>query len=153
MRAPRIVEKTRYLPIMLLDNPEDLEVARMVTLRAIARDAVDLGKDALAEAFERERMHAPQHFPIRFLNLLHSVPVDWGSASVTREAAACVGPAMSASQVSIEFCYWGVPPARRGLRQYPAHVYFGCGRSEDTSWEPSSRRRRTSSSSLATYCL
>jgi hypothetical protein len=64
----------------------------MVTLRAIARDAVDLGKDTLAEAFERERMHAPQHFPIRFLNLLHSDPVQWGSASVTREAAACVGP-------------------------------------------------------------
>jgi len=64
----------------------------MVTLRAIARDVVDLGKDTLAEAFEREWMHAPQHFPIRFLNLLHSVPVHWGSASVTREAAACVGP-------------------------------------------------------------
>src|SRR3984893_2298994 len=91
MRAPRIVEEMRYLPITLLDNPDDLEVARMVTLRAIARDAVDLGKDMLAEAFERERMHAPQHFPITFLNLLHSVPVHRGSASVTREAAACVG--------------------------------------------------------------
>ena len=92
MRAPRVVEETRYLPITLLDNPEDLEVARMVTLRAIARDAVDLGKDTLAEAFERERMHAPQHFPIRFLNLPQWVPAQWGSASVTREAAACVDP-------------------------------------------------------------
>jgi len=34
-----MVEETRYLPITLLDNPEDLEVARMVTLRAIAQDA------------------------------------------------------------------------------------------------------------------
>src|SRR5580700_11181340 len=91
MRAPRTVEQTRYLPITLLDNSEDFQVARMVTLRAIARDAVDLGKDTLAEAFDRERMHAPQHFPIRFLNLRHSLPVHWGSASVTREAAACVG--------------------------------------------------------------
>src|ERR1700732_101021 len=91
MRAPRIVEEMRYLPITLLDNPEDLEVARMVTLRAIARDAVDLGKDTLAETFERERMHTPQHFPIRFLNLLHCVPVHWGSASVTQEAATCAG--------------------------------------------------------------
>ena len=74
MRAPRVVEETRYLPITLLDNPEDLEVARMVTLRAIARDAVDLGKDTLAETFERERMHAPQHFPIRFFNLPHRFP-------------------------------------------------------------------------------
>ena len=64
----------------------------MVTRRAIARDAVDLGKDTLAEAFERERMHTPQHFPIRFLNLPHRVSVHWGSASVTREAAACGGP-------------------------------------------------------------
>ncbi|HKN58375.1 MAG TPA: hypothetical protein VJV97_05960 [Gemmatimonadaceae bacterium] len=92
MRAPRIVEEARYLPITLMDNPEDLEVVRMVTLRAIAQDAVDLGKDTLAEAFERERMYAPQHFPISFLNLQHRVPVHWGSASVTREAAACVGP-------------------------------------------------------------
>jgi len=53
MRAPRIVEETRYLPITLFDNPENLEVAPMVTLRAVARDAVDLGKDTLAEAFER----------------------------------------------------------------------------------------------------
>jgi hypothetical protein len=75
----------------------------MVTLRAIARDALDRGKETLAEAFEREPMHAPQHFPIRFLNLPHSIPVHWGSASVTREAAACVGPATSASRVSIEF--------------------------------------------------
>jgi hypothetical protein len=30
-----------------------LEVARMVTLRAITRDAANLGKDTLAEAFER----------------------------------------------------------------------------------------------------
>ena len=82
MRATRIVKETRYFPITLLDNPEDLEVARMVTLRAIARDAVDLGKDALAEALEYKRMHAPQHFPIRFLDLPHR-----GSASVTREAA------------------------------------------------------------------
>ena len=52
MRAPRIVEETRHLPITLLENPEDLEVARMVTRRAIARDAVDLGKDTLREAFE-----------------------------------------------------------------------------------------------------
>ncbi len=64
----------------------------MVTRRAIVRDAVDLGKDTLAEAFERERMHAPQHFPIRFLNLPHRAPGHWGSASVTREAAACGGP-------------------------------------------------------------
>src|SRR5580658_10159959 len=75
MRAPRIVEQTRYLPITFLDNPEDLEVARMVTLRAIARDTVDLSKDTLAEAFERERVHVPQHFPIRFLK--HNVPVQW----------------------------------------------------------------------------
>ena len=53
MRAPRIVEETRYVPIALFDNPEDLEVARMVTLRAITRDATDLGKDTLAEPFER----------------------------------------------------------------------------------------------------
>src|SRR6266705_7169177 len=92
MRAPRIVEETRHLAITLLENPEDLEVARMVTRRAIARDAADLGKDTLAEAFERERMHAPQHFPIRFLNLPHRVSVHSGSASVTRKAAACGGP-------------------------------------------------------------
>ena len=64
----------------------------MVTLRAIARDAVDLGKGTLAEAFERERMHAPQHFPIRFLNLPHRVSAHWSNASVTREAAYCGGP-------------------------------------------------------------
>ena len=51
MRAPRIVEE-RHLAITLLENPEDLEVARMVTRRAIARHAVDLGKDTLREAFE-----------------------------------------------------------------------------------------------------
>ena len=34
----------------------------MVTLRALARDAVDLGKDTLAEPFERERMHARSTF-------------------------------------------------------------------------------------------
>src|SRR5580698_814259 len=92
MRAPRIVEETRHLSITLLENPEDLEVARMATRRAIVRDAIDLGKDTLAEAFERQRMHAPQHFPIRFLNLPHRVSVHWRSASVTREAAACGGP-------------------------------------------------------------
>src|SRR5580698_4230319 len=85
MRAPRIGDKT------LLENPEDLEVARGVTRRAIARDAVDLGKDTVAAAFERERIHAPQHFPIRFLNLPHRASVHWGSVSVTREAAACRG--------------------------------------------------------------
>jgi len=127
MRAPRTVEETRYLPITLLDNPENLEVARMVTLCAIARDAVDLGKDTLAEAFERERMHAPQHFPIRFLNLLHSVPVHWGSASVTREAAACVGPGDAASQVSIEFAIGvcrqhGEAYANKDLEQTLYHV-------------------------------
>jgi hypothetical protein len=36
LRAPRIVEQTRYFPITLFDNSEDLEVARMVTLPAIA---------------------------------------------------------------------------------------------------------------------
>ena len=92
MSAPRIVEETRHLPITLLGNPEDLEVARMVTRRAIARGAVDLGKDTLAEGFERERMHSPQHFPIRFLDLPHRVSVHWGSASVTREPAVCGGP-------------------------------------------------------------
>src|SRR6267154_3761501 len=92
MRAPRIVEETRHLPITLLENPEDLEVASMVIRRAIAQDAVDLGKDTLAEAFERERMHAPQQFPIRFLNLQHRVSLHRGSASVTREAASCGGP-------------------------------------------------------------
>src|SRR5580658_7741282 len=92
MRVPRIVDETRHLAITLLENPEELEVARRVTRRAIARDAVDLGKDTLAEAFEGERMHAPQHFPIRFINLPHRVSVHWGSASVTREAAACGGP-------------------------------------------------------------
>ena len=75
MRAPRIVEETRHLQITLFDNPEDVEAARMVTPRAIARDAVDLAKDTLAETFERERMHAPQHFPIKFLNLPHMVSV------------------------------------------------------------------------------
>src|SRR3984893_4600009 len=117
MRAPRIVEETRYLPITLLDNPEDLEVARMVTLRAIARDAVDLGKDTLAKAFERERMHAPQHFPVRFLNLLHSVPVHWGSASVTREAAACVGP----RNVRIPGPSAGTPPIISASLCFPRH--------------------------------
>ena len=38
-------------------------------------DAVDLGKDTLAEAFERKRMQAPQHSPIRFRNLPHRVSV------------------------------------------------------------------------------
>lgn len=47
----------------------------MVTFRVIARDATDLGKDTLAEAFERERVQAPQYFPIRFLNLQHWVSV------------------------------------------------------------------------------
>src|SRR6202023_3649501 len=74
MRAPRIVEETRHLPITLLANPEDLEVARMVTRRAIVRDAIDLGKGTLAEAFERQRMHVPQHLPIRFLNLPIGLP-------------------------------------------------------------------------------
>ncbi len=99
----------------------------MVTRRAIARDAVDLGKDTLAEAFERERMHAPQHSPIRFLNLLHSVPVHRGSASVTREAAACVGPGDAASQVSIEFAIGvyrqhGEAYANKDLEQTLYHV-------------------------------
>ena len=47
----------------------------MVTFRVVARDPSDLGKDTLAEAFERERVHAPQHFPIRFLNLRHKISV------------------------------------------------------------------------------
>src|ERR1700733_6555134 len=92
MRGPRIVEETRQLPITLLENPENFEVAPMVTRRASAQDAVDFGKDALAEASERERMHAPQHFPIRFRNLPHAVSVHRRSASVTRKAAACRGP-------------------------------------------------------------
>ena len=50
MSAPRIVEETRHLPITLLENLEELEVARIVTLRAITRDAANLGN---AEAFER----------------------------------------------------------------------------------------------------
>src|ERR1700758_2015588 len=95
MRAPRIVEEARHLPMTLFDYPEDLKVARMVTLRAIARDAVDLGKDTLAEVFERERMNAPQHFPVRFRKLPHRVSVHWGSASVTREARLVEVPATS----------------------------------------------------------
>ena len=41
----------------------------MAGSRAIARDAVDIGKDMFAEAFERQRMQAPKRFPIRFRNL------------------------------------------------------------------------------------
>ena len=55
----------------------------MVTLCVFARDSIDLGKDTLAEAFERERVHAPQYFPIKFLHLQHRVSVHWGNASVT----------------------------------------------------------------------
>ena len=58
MRSPRVVEETRYLLITFFDNPEDFEVARMVALRVIARDRIDLGKGMLAEALERERMQA-----------------------------------------------------------------------------------------------
>jgi hypothetical protein len=61
--------------IIFFDQSKDLEIARMVTFRVIARDATDLGKDTLAEAFERERVQAPQYFPIRFLNLQHWVSV------------------------------------------------------------------------------
>jgi hypothetical protein len=48
----RGLSKRRYLPITLFDKPEDLAVARMVTLLAITRDSANLGKDTLAEAFE-----------------------------------------------------------------------------------------------------
>ena len=54
MRAPQIVEEGHYLPHHFVsDNPEGLEVARRVTLLAITRNAANLGKDTLAEAFER----------------------------------------------------------------------------------------------------
>jgi integrase len=109
----------------------------MVTLRAIARDAVDLGKDTLAEAFERERMHAPQHFPIRFLNLLHSVPVHWGGASVTQEAVVCVGPrdvpAMSASQSKQDTPHFtreviaGILKSSKGYKQMFCALLGGTG--------------------------
>src|SRR5580700_9281651 len=103
MRAPRIVEETRHLPITLLENPEDLEVARMVTRRAIARDAVDLGKDTLAEAFERERMHAPQHFPIRFLNLPHRVSVHW-QCKCTRRLLVSSTVSFMLNHASLDLC-------------------------------------------------
>jgi hypothetical protein len=51
--------------IIFVDQSKDLEIARMVTFRVIARDATDLGKDTLAEAFEGERVQAPQYFPSR----------------------------------------------------------------------------------------
>lgn len=54
MRAPRIVEETRYLPITLLDNPEDLKVARMVTLRAIRARRGRARADARAAALSNQ---------------------------------------------------------------------------------------------------
>ena len=99
----------------------------MVILCAVAQDAVDLGKDTLAEAFERDRMHAPQHFPIRFLNLPHRMPVHWGRASVTREAAVCVGPRDVCISGKHRNCYRGVPPdgdayANKDFEQTLYHV-------------------------------
>jgi hypothetical protein len=41
----------------------------MAGSRATARDAVNIGKDMFAEAFERQRVQAPKRFPIRFRNL------------------------------------------------------------------------------------
>jgi len=35
---------------------------------AVVRDTLDLGKHAFAVAFERERVHAPQHLPVGFRN-------------------------------------------------------------------------------------
>jgi hypothetical protein len=40
----------------------------MSTLGAVVRDTLDLRKHAFALAFERKRVHAPQHFPIGFRN-------------------------------------------------------------------------------------
>ena len=40
----------------------------MGALGADVRDMLDLGKHAFTEAFERERMDAPQHFPVGFRN-------------------------------------------------------------------------------------
>ena len=53
---------------MLFDDPEDIEVALMSTLGAVVRDTLDLRKHAFAVSFKRERVHAPQHFPVGFRN-------------------------------------------------------------------------------------
>ena len=64
----------------------------MATRRAIARDGVDLGKDTLAEAFERERMYAPKHFPIRFLNLQHFLRILLRSFQLSKGGRNFCGP-------------------------------------------------------------
>src|SRR5580658_1491863 len=145
MRAARIVEQTRYLPITLLDNPEDLEVARMVTLRAIARDTVDLNKDTLAEAFERERVHVPQHFPIRFLNLLHSVPVQWGKCKCNAGSCGlCRPPRRPYLRQALEFALGvyrqhGEAYANKDFEQTSYHVSKTGGSMSLTSRDTASR--------------
>jgi hypothetical protein len=47
---------------------EDIKVALMGALGVDVRGMLDLGKHAFTEAFERERVDAPQHLPVGFRN-------------------------------------------------------------------------------------
>ena len=66
MRTLRIIEEASDVAIALLNDLEDVDVALMGALRSVLRDLFDFRKRALAEAFERERMQAPQHLPVGF---------------------------------------------------------------------------------------
>ena len=46
---------------------QNVQVALMKTPGVVMLDAFDLGKHTFAEAFERERMQAPQYLPVGFL--------------------------------------------------------------------------------------
>ena len=68
IRALWIIEYACHFSIALFDDLEDFEIALMRALGAVVGHALDLGKHAFAVAFERERMYAPQHFPVGLRN-------------------------------------------------------------------------------------
>jgi hypothetical protein len=54
----------------VLDDLEDIQVALMRIPSVIIHDTSDLGKHTPAKAFERDRMQAPQNFPVGFFDLV-----------------------------------------------------------------------------------
>ena len=54
--------------LWVIEDSRHIEVALVSALGAVVRHTFDLGKYAFTVAFERERVHAPQHLPVGFRN-------------------------------------------------------------------------------------
>jgi hypothetical protein len=67
-RSTQIVERVTEFSIPLLHQHEDRQVTLVAVLVEIGSKAIDLGKDALAKAFERDRVELALEFPIRLTN-------------------------------------------------------------------------------------